>query len=213
MEVRMGERPGALGRAVCWLKEPRVMFNSFYLPRKGVVLGEGAWVSGWIDVALANGASCEIGRGVFIPRTIEIRGNDSGRIAVGDHVTIDTGARLHVANDATLRVGDNVGIGPYNILNAFDDLTIGDDTMLAPFVNINCADHGTAMGTLMRLQRGAYGPVSIGRDCWLGAGVVVTRGVTIGDGAVIGAGSVVTRDVPGYTVSAGVPCSVVSERR
>lgn len=202
-----------LGRAAYWLQHPKVMFNAWYLPRKGIDLGDYAWVSGWVDVALAASATCKIGCGVFVPRTIEIRGNDTGRIILGDHVTIDTGARLHVANNATMRVGDNVGVGPYNILNAFDDLTIGDDTMLAPFVNINCADHGTEMGTIMRLQRGTYGPVTIGKDCWLGAGVIVTKGVTIGDGAVIGAGSVVTRDVPEYTISVGIPSSVISERR
>jgi acetyltransferase-like isoleucine patch superfamily enzyme len=196
-----------------WLGHPKVMFNAWYVQRKGIKLGGNAWISGWVDVALAARATCEFGDGVFIPRTVEVRGNDDGRISVGDHVTLDTGSRLHVANEATLRIGDNVGVGPYNILNAFDDLTIGDDTMLAPYVNINCADHGTERGTPMRLQRGTYGPVSVGSDCWLGAGVIVTKGVTIGDGAVIGAGSVVTRDVPEYTISVGSPCCVISERR
>lgn len=209
----MGTGLAKLGTAAFWLKNPRVMFNAWYVPRKGVKLGANAWISGWVDVALAARSTCEIGEGVFIPRTMEIRGNDDGRIVVGDHVTIDTGARLHVANRATMRIGDNVGIGPYNMLNAFDDLTIGNDTMLAPFISINCADHGTETGTLMRLQHGTYGPVVIGEDCWLGAGVVVTKGVTIGDGAVIGAGSVVTRDVPEYTISVGTPCCVISERR
>jgi acetyltransferase-like isoleucine patch superfamily enzyme len=196
-----------------WATHPRVMFNACYLQRMGVKLGPNAWISGWVDLALAARSTCEFGDSVFIPRTIEVRGNDDGRIVVGDHVTLDTGARLHVANKATLRIGHNVGIGPYNILNAFDDLTIGDDTMFGPYININCADHGTEMGTLMRLQYGTYGPVVIGNDCWLGAGVIVTKGVTIGDGAVIGAGSVVTRDIPEYTISVGTPCCVIEERR
>jgi acetyltransferase-like isoleucine patch superfamily enzyme len=109
-------------------------------------------------------------------------------------------------------VGDNAGIGPYNIFNAFDDLTIGRDTMFGPFVNINCADHGIEPGTPMRLQHGTYGPVVIGEDCWLGAGVVVTKGVTIGGGAVIGAGSVVTCDIPPDTIACGVPARVQRER-
>jgi acetyltransferase-like isoleucine patch superfamily enzyme len=200
-------------QAAFWLGHPRVMFNAWYVQRQGITLGANAWISGWVDVALAARSTCEFGQGVFVPRTIEVRGNDDGRIIVGDHVTLDAGARLHVANKATLRVGDNVGVGPYNIFNAFDDLTIGDDTMFGPYININCADHGTERGTLMRLQHGTYGPVSIGRDCWLGAGVVVTKGVTIGDGSVIGAGSVVTHDVPEYTISVGSPSRVIRERR
>jgi acetyltransferase-like isoleucine patch superfamily enzyme len=141
-----------------------------------------------------------------------VRGNDQGRIVIGDEVTIDTGARLAVANKAVMTIGDNAGIGPYNILNAFDDLTVGRDTMFGPFVNVNCADHGIETGTPMRLQHGTYGPVRIGRDCWLGAGVIVTKGVTIGNGAVIGAGSVVTCDVPEYTVACGAPARAVRER-
>jgi acetyltransferase-like isoleucine patch superfamily enzyme len=195
-----------------FFRNPKVMFNAWYLRRKGVALEDGAWISGWVDLAMAARSSLAIGRGVFIPRTVEIRGNDDGSIIIGDNVTIDTGARLHVANRATLKVGDRVGIGPYNILNAFDDLSIGDDTMFGPFVNINCADHGVELGTPMREQYGTYGPVVIGNDCWLGSRAVVLRGITIGDGAVIGAGSVVTCDVPEYTIAAGVPCAVLRER-
>lgn len=194
------------------LGNPRVALNARRLRRAGVELGDGAWIPGGIDLALAGRASLTIGRGVFIPRPIEVLGNDDGRIVIGDSVTIDSGARLHVANRGTLRVGDRVGIGPYNIFNAFDDLTIGEDTMFGPFVNINCADHGMARGTPMREQYGYYGPVAIGRDCWLGAHVVITRGVTIGEGSVVGAGSVVTRDIPPYTIAAGSPCCILKER-
>ena len=194
------------------LGNPRVLFNAWYLRHKGVQMESPPWVSGWVDLALAARSSLSIGRGLFVPRTIEIRGNDDGRILIGDDVTIDTGARLHVANRATLKVGNGVGIGPYNIFNAFDDLTIGENTMFAPFVNINCADHGMERGVPMREQYGTYSPVKIGSDCWLGAMVVVTRGVTIGDGAVIGAGSVVTRDIPPYTIAAGAPCCAIKDR-
>jgi len=195
-----------------WSGYARVVFNTWCLRRKGADLGPDSWVSGWIDIALAGNSTFKTGRGVFIPRTVEVRGHDDGRIIIGDEVTIDTGARLAVANKATMSIGNNAGIGPYNILNAFDDLTIGRDTMFGPFININCADHGTDPGTPMRLQYGTYGPVTIGSDCWLGAGVVVTKGVTIGDGAVIGAGSVVTCDVPPNTIACGVPCRVLRER-
>ena len=52
-------------------------------------------------------------------------------------------------------------------------------------------------------------PVQIGRNCWLGAGVIVMPGVSIGDNSVIGAGSVVTRDIPANVVAVGVPCRVL----
>jgi acetyltransferase-like isoleucine patch superfamily enzyme len=48
-------------------------------------------------------------------------------------------------------------------------------------------------------------PVRIGDHVFVGAGAVVTMGVRIGDHSVVAAGAVVTRDVPAYTVVAGVP--------
>lgn len=48
----------------------------------------------------------------------------------------------------------------------------------------------------------------IGHEVWIGAGVIVRRGVQIGDGAIVGAGSVVNRDVPPYAIVAGVPATV-----
>jgi acetyltransferase-like isoleucine patch superfamily enzyme len=53
------------------------------------------------------------------------------------------------------------------------------------------------------------GPTHVGNDCWLGANVVVTSGVTIGDRSVVGANSVVTEDVPPFSVVAGSPARVI----
>ncbi len=49
-------------------------------------------------------------------------------------------------------------------------------------------------------------------DVWIGYGVRVRAGVRIGIGSIIGAGAVVTRDIPPYTIAAGVPCRVVRDR-
>lgn len=55
-------------------------------------------------------------------------------------------------------------------------------------------------------------PVILGDDVWLGHGAVVLPGRTVGTGAAVGAGAVVTRDVPPFTVAAGVPAVPVRER-
>lgn len=55
-----------------------------------------------------------------------------------------------------------------------------------------------------------YGkPITIGNDCWIASNVVICGGVTIGDNCVIGAGSVVTRDIPSNSLAAGNPCRVI----
>lgn len=54
--------------------------------------------------------------------------------------------------------------------------------------------------------------VTVGNDVWIGERVLIMGGVTIGDGAVIGAGAIVTKDVPPYTIVAGVPAKPIRKR-
>lgn len=55
-------------------------------------------------------------------------------------------------------------------------------------------------------------PVIIGNDCWICSNVFICGGVKIGDGAVVYAGAVVTKDVPPYSIVAGVPARVIKYR-
>lgn len=90
------------------------------------------------------------------------------------------------------------------------DIFVGDCTMFGPNVTVATAGHPI----LPEIRAKAYQfniPVRIGRNCWLGAGVVVLPGVTIGDNSVIGAGSVVTKDVPPNVIAVGNPCRVLRE--
>ncbi len=97
-------------------------------------------------------------------------------------------------------------------LTLVDDthIYVGDYTMIGPNVTIATAGHPI----LPELREKAYQfnqPVHIGRNCWLGAGVVVLPGVTIGDNSVIGAGSIVTKDIPANVVAVGNPCRILRE--
>ena len=95
---------------------------------------------------------------------------------------------------------------------AVDDthIYVGDYTMFGPNVILATAGHPI----LPKLRQEAYQynmPVHIGKNCWLGAGVIVLPGVTIGDNTVIGAGSVVTKDIPSNVVAIGNPCRILRE--
>ena len=95
-------------------------------------------------------------------------------------------------------------------LTLVDDthIYIGDCTMIGPNVTIATAGHPIEPGLRSRgLQYNM--PVHIGKNCWLGAGVIVMPGVTIGDNTVIGAGSIVTRDIPSNVVAVGNPCRIM----
>ena len=56
------------------------------------------------------------------------------------------------------------------------------------------------------------GDIVVGNDVWIGYEAVILSGVTIGDGAIIGARAVVTKDVPPYTIVAGVPARPIRKR-
>ena len=55
-------------------------------------------------------------------------------------------------------------------------------------------------------------PVFIGDDVWIGDKVLILPGVKIGTGCIIAAGAVVTKDIPDYSVAAGVPAKVIKQR-
>ena len=84
-------------------------------------------------------------------------------------------------------------------LTLVDDthIYVGDGTMLAPNVVLATAAH-PILPELREKQYQFNLPVHIGKNCWLGAGV-------------IGAGSVVTKDIPAGVVAVGNPCRVVRE--
>lgn len=106
----------------------------------------------------------------------------------------------------------HLGEGVYANFNLtlVDDthIYIGDCTMIGPNVTIATAGHPIV--PQLRQQGLQFNmPVHIGKNCWLGAGVIVLPGVNIGDNSVIGAGSIVTRDIPANVVAVGNPCRVM----
>lgn len=105
--------------------------------------------------------------------------------------------------------GRNIHFGKNVYVNAgchFQDqggIWIGDNALIAHSVILATVDHD-----LITRER-IISPIRIGNDVWIGAGAIVTRGVTIGDGATVAAGAVVTEDIPPFTLAAGVPAKAI----
>lgn len=110
-------------------------------------------------------------------------------------------------------VGDGTWIGAFCILDGSGGLSVGDGCDISSGVQIYT--HSTAK----RCVSGrAYtevdrAPTVIGDRVFIGAGSIVNMGVTIGESSVVGAGSVVTRDVPPFSIVAGVPARIIGRVR
>ena len=96
-------------------------------------------------------------------------------------------------------------------LTLVDDthIYIDDYTMMGPNVTLATAGHPILPQLRQPVALQYNMPIHIGKNCWLGAGVIVMPGVSIGDNSVIGAGSVVTKDIPANVVAVGNPCKVL----
>jgi maltose O-acetyltransferase len=87
-------------------------------------------------------------------------------------------------------------------------VTVGDDVAISADVCILTADHDVRSPTAASRER----PVVIGDHVFIGTRATILPGVTIGTGAAVAAGAVVSRDVPRYTIVAGVPARPIGIR-
>lgn len=99
----------------------------------------------------------------------------------------------------------NFGSEPYLI-------SIGDDTTVS--FDVAFVTHDAATRVIRHLpgenpETVIYGPIKIGKNCFIGCRSVILPNVTVGDNVIIGAGSIVNQDIPSNTVAAGVPCKVI----
>ena len=111
----------------------------------------------------------------------------------------------------SIRIGSRVTCSGNLVVGAAQQVSIGDDVLLASNVTILDNLHGYSSVQVpykyQPLERIA--PVHIGDGSWIGQNVVVLPGVTIGEMAIIGANSVVTHDIPPRAIATGAPARVI----
>ena len=134
-----------------------------------------------------------------------------GRLELGPGVLLEPGVWITAPGSARVRIGAGSFLNKGVMVAAQELVEIGEHCMLANGCFVSDADHRFDDPQRPITWQGftSKGPTRIGSNCWLGANVVVTSGVTIGERCVIGANSVVTRDVPAFSIAAGAPAKVL----
>ncbi len=121
-----------------------------------------------------------------------------------------------IFNDHRLiEIGNDVFFGERTIINTEVLVKIGNGVMFGPDVMIMGGDHNLSeIGVQMRYVKtgGVNIPVILEDDVWVGARVLILKGVKIGEGSIVGAGSVVTKEIPPYCIAIGSPCKIIKLR-
>lgn len=159
----------------------------------GVILGRNAKFKGWCSIYRASDSMIVIGNNCSFNRS-----NFSNHIGINHACVLTT-----MQKGASIHIGNNVGISGSTI-TSFDNVTIDDNVR----IGANC----TIMDGDFHLEDPRVSsprPIHICKKVWMGANVVVMKGVTIGENSIIGMNSVVTKDIPANVVAAGNPCIVI----
>jgi acetyltransferase-like isoleucine patch superfamily enzyme len=134
-------------------------------------------------------------------------------IFIKDNVVLKEGTKICSCNkNAKISIGENTTIGYHNFIFASEQIEIGDNCLIAPFVYIVDSNHQIKKDKLINQQSNVSAPIKIGNDVWIASNVTILKGVTIGDGAVIAANSVINKDVPPYEIFGGTPAQKIGER-
>jgi acetyltransferase-like isoleucine patch superfamily enzyme len=147
---------------------------------------------------------------------------NSRYIQIGDNFTTGVGCRLEAYpenENKVLHIGRNVEINDYVHISAKEDVTIGDNVLIASKVFISDLNHGSYGAADIHdspdtppNERELYAkPVIIQENVWLGESVSVLSGVTIGRGTIVGANSVVSKSLPSYVIAVGIPAKVIKK--
>lgn len=179
------------------------------------VLTRLAWEWGRIATHWHSGrfGSCGAGGKIRSPRTIL-----GGRfIHIGANFDAFPGLRIEAFDrhldkrfSPRITIGDRVSINYDCHIGCVNEVTMGNDVLLASRVYISDHSHGAPDYHDIDVPPSARkvfskGAVHIEDGAWIGEGACILPGVRIGRHAIVGANAVVTRDVPPYTIVGGVP--------
>jgi acetyltransferase-like isoleucine patch superfamily enzyme len=111
-------------------------------------------------------------------------------------------------------IGDNVTINPNCQIVAINNVTIGNNVLIASYVFISDHVHGELDYSDLNIKPSdrklcSKGPVFISDGVWIGQGVSILANIRIGKNVIIGANSVVTKDIPDNAIVVGIPAKII----
>ena len=176
-----------------------------------------------------------VGRGLIIGRNVVIR--HPKNIELGDYVTIDDNCVIDgrgagdegivfednvlinrncmiLAKTASIRLRKRASFGANSVIVSMAGVDVGEAVLTAGncYISAGLYKFDDLETPIMDQTAYSKGPVKIGKNSWLGTGVIILDGVLIGEGVVIGAASMVNKDLPAFTIAIGSPAKVVRER-
>ena len=115
---------------------------------------------------------------------------------------------MRAGSEGYIRIGNDCAVNSFAKLFGHGGIEIGDRTQLGPACLITTTHHDYQREDL----KAEFRKVTIGKGVWVGANTLILPGVTIGDDCVIGGGSVVTRDIAGGSIAVGSPARVIRSK-
>jgi acetyltransferase-like isoleucine patch superfamily enzyme len=172
------------------------------------------------NVSIRYAKYIRAGKDLIIEDAAELNGLSKQGLQFGDRVSIGRNAIIRPSNiyggeiGEGLKVGNNSNIGPFAYIGCSGFIEIGNNVMISPRVSIYAENHVFDNSEINIKEQGVVKQfVKIEDDCWLASNSVILAGVTIGKGSIIAAGAVVSKDVPPYSVVAGVPAVIIRSRK
>ena len=154
-----------------------------------------------------------IGSGTRIP---DMWADWPHQVRIGKNCVLEPGIRFKFDGPwepgPKIEVGDKTFLGTDVEFNVQGKVVIGSQCLVGAGCRFVDHDHGIEAHTSMGDQPCETSPITLQDDVWLGANVVVLKGVTVCAGAVVGAGAVVRENMPSGEIWAGVPARKIGER-
>ncbi len=164
-------------------------------------------INAWI-----NGV--KIGKHVYIGRHFKCNVREAGSVVIGNHVELSAYTTfLTLLPDCQIILGDNIRVAHYFQINCAKYVEIKSNVNIAPYVFI--CDHNHQYEDVSKPIKGQgidmkpNAHIIIDEDTWIGTKVTILGTVHVGKHCVIGANSVVTKDIPDYSIVAGIPAKII----